>query len=246
MKWFILKNLKISIIYSHHRWHEHFIAKKHTNKIQKNIFYFNQIIDLKKAKKYMDAKINNTCIHIRSSLNHSVFLRLKNLICWNVEILWWLFLSNILNLFLIKQNWYLKKREIHCFFQMWFDDAWNVISKNCTIHVKTKSVKKPQWCHKNKMTLSSRESGDVAKAKNNSFKKTDNVRWKQNNYFIDFMIYNHQFVSSKMTIKSLNSFKVIFVKRHIFVIVFQFMIVISLLWRLSKHDRMIEKTMSIS
>ena len=142
MKWFILKNLKFSITHSCHHWHKHFIAKKHINKMWKNIFCFNQIIDLKK-KKLHAAKINNTYIHIESSLNHDVFWWLKNSICQNVKTLWWLFLSNILNLFLIKQNWYLKKCEIHCFFQSWFDDVWNVILKNCTIHVKTKFVKKP-------------------------------------------------------------------------------------------------------
>ena len=53
MKWFILKNLKISIKHSCYHWHKHFIMKKHTNKMWKNIFCFDQIIYLKKAKKYM-------------------------------------------------------------------------------------------------------------------------------------------------------------------------------------------------
>ena len=131
-----------------------------------------------KNKKTHVAKINNTCVHIESSSNHSVFLWLKNLICWNIETLWWLFLSNILNLFLIKQNWYLKKYEIHCIFQLQFNDVWNVILKNYTIHVKTKFVKKSQWCHYNKIPLPSRESDDATETKNNSFKKIDDVRWK--------------------------------------------------------------------
>ena len=57
------------------------------------------------------------------------------------------------------------------------------------------------------------------------------------------MIYNHQFVSSKMMIELLNNFKMTFVKRCIFIIIFQFIIVISILWWLSKHDKMIEKIM---
>ena len=128
-----------------------------------------------KNKKIHAAKIN-TCVHIKSSLNRSVFLWLKNLICWNIETLWWLFLSNILNIFFIKQNWYLKKYEIRCFFQSWFDDVWNVISKNCTIHVKTKTVKESQQYHWNKIMLPSRESDGVTETKNHSFKKTDDVR----------------------------------------------------------------------
>ena len=52
IKWFILKNLKISITHLHHHWHKHFIAKKYTNKMRKNIFCFGQIIDLKKTKKH--------------------------------------------------------------------------------------------------------------------------------------------------------------------------------------------------
>ena len=137
-----------------------------------------------KNKKIHVAKINNTYVHIKSSLNHSVFLWLKNSICWNIKTLWWLFLSNILNLFLIKQNWYLKKCEIHCSLQSRFDDVWNVISKNCTIHMKTKFVKKSQQCYWNKITLSSRKSDNGTKMKNNSFKKIDNVCWKQNAYII--------------------------------------------------------------
>ena len=104
-------------------------------------------------------------------------------------------------------------------------------------------VKRSKWCHWNKMTLSSRESDDAAKEKNNSFKKIDNVRWKLNDYIIEFMIYNHWFVSLKMMIKLLNNFKTTFFKHCTFVIIFQFIIDISILWQLSKHDRMIEKTM---
>ena len=118
-----------------------------------------------------------------------------------------MFLSNILNLFLIKQNWYLKKNEIHSLFQSRFDDVWNVILKNCTIYMKIISVKKSQRCCWNKMTLPSREFDDAAKAKNNSFKKNNDVCWKQNDYIIEFMIYNHWFVLLKMMIKSLNSSK---------------------------------------
>ena len=51
MKWFISRDLKISITHSCHHWHKHFIAKKR-NEMQKNIFCFSQIINLKKAKKY--------------------------------------------------------------------------------------------------------------------------------------------------------------------------------------------------
>ena len=137
-----------------------------------------------KYKKIHAAKIHNTCVRVESPLNRSVFLWLKDSICWNIKTLWWLFLSNILNLFLIKQNWYLKKRKIHCSFQSQFDDVWNVILINCIIHVKTKSVKKSQWCHWNKMTLPSRKSDDVIKMKNNLFKKIDDMHWKQNNYII--------------------------------------------------------------
>ena len=173
-----------------------------------------------KNKKIHAAKINNTCVRFKSSLNHNAALRSKNSICWNVETSWWLFLSNVLNLLLIKQNWYLKKREIHCFFQSWFDDVWNVISKNCTIHVKTMFMRKPQWCHWNKMTLPSREFDDAAEAKNNSFKKNDDVRWKWDDYIIKFMIYNHQLVSSKIMIKLLNNFKTAFIKCRIFFIIF--------------------------
>ena len=60
------------------------------------------------------------------------------------------------------------------------------------------------------------------------------------------MTYNHWFVLLKMMIKLLNSFKAAFVKCCTFIIVFQFIIVISILWQLLKHDRMIEKTMSIT
>ena len=132
------------------------------------------------------------------------------------------------------------------FFQLWFDDIWNVISKNCTIHMKTKFLKKSQRCHWNKMTLPSRRFNDTAETKNNSFKKTDDVRWKQNDNIIKFIIYNHQFVLLKVMIKLLNNSKMVFVKCHTFVIVFQFTIVISILWQLLKHGKMIEKTMSIT
>ena len=71
------------------------------------------------------------------------------------------------------------------------------------------------------------------------------MRWKQNDYIIKFMIYNHQLVSLKMTIKFLNNFKTICVKRRTFIIIFQFIIFISILWQLSKHDRRIEKTTSM-
>ena len=147
----------------HHKKTYKWNAKKH--------FLFQSDHQFEKKKKIHAAKINNMCVHIESSLNLNVILWLKNLICWNVEILWWLFLSSILNLFLIEQNWYLKKCEIHCFFQSWLDDMWNVILKNCTIHVKTMFVKESQWCHWNKMTLPSREPDDAAKVKNNLFKK---------------------------------------------------------------------------
>ena len=140
-----------------------------------------------------------------------------------------MFLLNILNSFLIKQNWYLKKCKIHCFFQSQFDDVWNVILKNWIIHVKTKLVKKSQRCYWNKLTLPSCESDDATKTKNNSFRKTDDMRWKQNDYIIEFMIYNHWFVLSKMTIDLLNSFKMAFVKHCTFIIIFQFTIVISIL-----------------
>ena len=76
--------------------------------------------------------------------------------------------------------------------------------------------KKPQWCHWNKMTLPLREFDDAAETKNNSFKKTDDACWKQNDYIIKSMIYNHWLVSSKMMIKLLNGFKVAFVKHYIF------------------------------
>ena len=56
-KRFISEDLKISVIHSRHRWHEHFTAEKRTNKMWKNIFCFNQIIDLKKAKKYTLQKL---------------------------------------------------------------------------------------------------------------------------------------------------------------------------------------------
>ena len=119
-----------------------FHYKKTYKQNAKKRILFQSNHQFEKNKKIHVVKINNTCVYIESSSNHNIFLWLKNLICWNIKTLWRLFLSNILNLFLIKQNWYLKKREIHCFFQLWFDDAWNVISKNYTIHVKTKFVKK--------------------------------------------------------------------------------------------------------
>ena len=56
------------------------------------------------------------------------------------------------------------------------------------------------------------------------------------------MTYNHRHVSSKATIESLDSSETAFVKRRTSVIVFQFIIVIFILWQLLKHDRMIEKT----
>ena len=107
-------------------------------------------------------------------------------------------------------------------------------------------MKKSQWCHWNKMTLPSHEFNDAAKAKNNLFKKINNVRWKQNDYIIEFIIYNHWFILLKMMIELLNSFKVTFVKCYIFVIIFQFIIVILILWWLLKHDKIIKKTMLIT
>ena len=59
------------------------------------------------------------------------------------------------------------------------------------------------------------------------------------------MIYNHWFVLLT-TIELFNNFKMMFAKYCIFIIVFQFTIVISILWQLLKHDKMIEKTMSIT
>ena len=115
-KWFILKNLKILITHLCHHWHKHFIAKKHINKIWKKHILLQSNHWFEKNKKIHFIKINNTCVHIESLLNHSVFLWLKNSICQNIKILSWLFLLNILNLFLIKQNWYLKNCEIHYFF----------------------------------------------------------------------------------------------------------------------------------
>ena len=44
----------------------------------------------------------------------------------------------------------------------------------------------------------------------------------------------------------LNKFEIMFVKRCIFIIVFQFTIIISILWQLLEHNKMIEKTMSIT
>ena len=66
MKWFILKNLKISVTHSLHHWHKHFIVKKHINKMRKNIFYINQIINLKKSKNYTLWK-SIICVY---TLNH--------------------------------------------------------------------------------------------------------------------------------------------------------------------------------
>ena len=65
-KWFILKNLKILVTHLHHHWPEHFIAKKHRNKMRKKIFCFDQIINLKKTKKY---RLQKSIIRVYTS-NH--------------------------------------------------------------------------------------------------------------------------------------------------------------------------------
>ena len=109
------KNLWISVTHLWYHWHKHFVAKKYTNEMQKNIHCYNQIIDLKNKKIY-PAKINNTCIRIKSSSCRSCFLWPKDSLCLNIWTSWWLLLFYILNLFLNKKNWYLKKHEIHCFF----------------------------------------------------------------------------------------------------------------------------------
>ena len=106
-------------------------------------------------------------------------------------------------------------------------------------------IKKSQQCHWNKMTLPSCKSDDAAETKTIHSKKlmmcVENKMITSLNLWFKIV----DLFSSKMTIKLLNSFKTAFVKRHTFFIIFQFTIVISILWRLLKHDRMIEKTMLI-
>ena len=68
-KRFTSGDLKISVTHSRHRWHEHFTAKECTNKMRKNVFCFDQIIDLKKAKKYT---LQKSIIHIYTSNHHRI------------------------------------------------------------------------------------------------------------------------------------------------------------------------------